>query len=460
MAQANGHPNAHKSPTGPSVDDITKRLVELVRPEKKTEAQALIGKLQKALQTYHELDALSLTNLRKVVAEEVKAAITASKTPEPKTWAAVASQGLPQSLATQPKKVVPARLQREILVRAVGHTANQTKRTPHEVVQAVNQASAKKGAIAARVLPSGDTIVTFETVAQKEWHSANSGWIQQAFGQQAKEAHRSFAILLKGLLRKDLQGLTEDEFQKELGLQSVDKVKFRLPKDLERKRATVLVALRNQEEARRACDNGVVWRSQVWDCEPYWAALDPVQCFKCWKWGHIQRYCPQKEALCPRCGTKAHGEGGKAGEALCPTYNGHPTRCPTCGGPHTAWSRTCPQGAKVREEAKEAYPHRPRTFEATAKLAGPTFTFVASQATQVAQEDDGFQEVARKRKRGRPTYIEVAGRDPLQARLAAIPSSLPSSIPTSQCSQPSQPDQATQATQAVQATSIPSDKQW
>jgi hypothetical protein len=58
---------------------------------------------------------------------------------------------------------------------------------------------------------------------------------QQASGQQAKEAYRSFAILLKGLLRKDLRGLTEDEFQQELGLQSVDKVKFRLPKDLERR---------------------------------------------------------------------------------------------------------------------------------------------------------------------------------------------------------------------------------
>jgi hypothetical protein len=48
-------------------------------------------------------------------------------------------------------------------------------------------------------------------------------------------SYRSFAILLKGLLRKDLRGLTEDEFQQELGLQSVDKVKFRLPKDLERR---------------------------------------------------------------------------------------------------------------------------------------------------------------------------------------------------------------------------------
>ena len=236
---------------------------------------------------------------------------------------------------------------------------------------------------------------------------------------------------MKGLSKKDLQGLTEGEFQQELGLRSVDRVKFRLPKDPERRKATVLVALRDQEEARRACDNGVVWRAQIWDCEPYWAALDPTQCFKCWKWGHIQRYCPQKEALCPRCGTKAHGEGGKAGEALCPTHSGQSTRCATCGGPHTAWSRACPQGARAREGAKEAYPHRPKTFEALAKPPSPAFAFQSSQTVQANQGDDGFQEVARKRKRGRPTYIEVAGRDPSQARLARTPSSQPVSQPTS-----------------------------
>ena len=178
-------------------------------------------------------------------------------------------------------------------MRATSNTANnKARKTPQEVVQAVNQASTKKGAIAARILPSGDTIITFESVALREWHSANSSWIQQAFGQQAKEAQQTFAILLKGLLRKDLQGLKEEDFQAELGLRSVDKVKFRLPKDPVKKRATILVALTDLEEARRACDNGVVWRSQVWDCEPYWAILDPIQCFKCWKWGYIQRYCP------------------------------------------------------------------------------------------------------------------------------------------------------------------------
>ncbi|KAK4119386.1 hypothetical protein N657DRAFT_707448 [Parathielavia appendiculata] len=41
------------------------------------------------------------------------------------------------------------------------------------------------------------------------------------------------------------------------------------------------------------------------NCEPYWLALQASQCYKCWSWGHTQRFC-KKSALCPRCGTAAH----------------------------------------------------------------------------------------------------------------------------------------------------------
>ena len=70
--------------------------------------------------------------------------------------------------------------------------------------------------------------------------------------------------------------MTEEDFQQELGLRSVERVKFRIPTHPERRKATVIVAFRDQEEARKACDGGVVWKAQVWDCEPYWATLDPT----------------------------------------------------------------------------------------------------------------------------------------------------------------------------------------
>ena len=102
-------------------------------------------------------------------------------------------------------------------------------------------------------MPIGDTVSTLSDLATKEWHTQNTQWIQQAFGNQAKEGRKTYAILVKGLRKAELQGVTEEAFGKELGLQTVDKVNFRLPNRPEFTRATVLVALESQAEARQAC---------------------------------------------------------------------------------------------------------------------------------------------------------------------------------------------------------------
>ena len=226
-------------------------------------------------------------------------------------------------------------------------------------------------------------VVTFCNNQTKQWHSTNLQWIQQAFGTQATEAKKTTAVLLKGLRKSDLQGVTEQAFQADLG-PAVETVRFRAPRDPKATRATALVAFKSLEEARTACNQGLLWRAQLFDCEPYWDMLRPTQCYKCWAWGHIQRYC-QKQALCGRCVTKAHGEGGRAGEAQCPTHQGTATyRCAGCGGDHPAWARECPRKQKALATAREAYQYRPRTFEPAAQPPSrPTAT--ATQPTQPTQ---------------------------------------------------------------------------
>ena len=59
---------------------------------------------------------------------------------------------------------------------------------------------------------------------------------------------------MKGLRRGELAGVIEEDFRKEIGFQSVDRVKFRLPKNPEFTRATALVTFASQEEAQKACD--------------------------------------------------------------------------------------------------------------------------------------------------------------------------------------------------------------
>ncbi|KAL2195620.1 hypothetical protein P885DRAFT_70243 [Corynascus similis CBS 632.67] len=253
----------HSSNPPPDIEAIKKivdGLIVLASPEARGTAKgmgqdllAAVRKICNAAQT--QTRNISLANLRKVVAEEVKAAVTGAQ--DKRSWAAVASQGNTQTQTTTPTKIVPARLNKEILVRGRGMPVDLARRTPQETVQA------------------------------------------EAFGQQAEENKRTFAVLLKGIWKQDLQGTTEETFSKEIGLRTVDKVKFRVPKHQEATRATVLVALTSQEEARKACDEGVIWRAQLLDCEPYWAALNP--------------YC-RSTPLCPWCGTKAYREGGRDGE--------------------------------------------------------------------------------------------------------------------------------------------------
>jgi hypothetical protein len=136
--------------------------------------------------------------------------------------------------------------------------ADLAKRTPAEIIQAINQVSTKKGAITARKLPSGDIVVTFNDSTTRDWYNRNGQWVQQAFGEQAKEARRTFAVLVKGLKRLDLQGTTEEAFGAEVGLKTINKVKFRLPNSPELTWATALITIESQEEARRAYDQGIV----------------------------------------------------------------------------------------------------------------------------------------------------------------------------------------------------------
>ena len=381
-------------------------------------AKVVKREVEKALAEVRE----DMQKFWKEVQEQKKKENPAPAAAAARSWATVlAGEGDP------PKKIIPGRLAREILVRGSTEPA-LARRSPQEIVQAVNKASERKGAIAARKLPSGDVIITFQDAGTRDWHAKSGGWIGAAFGETAKEAKRTFAVLVKGMLKRDLKDVTEAVFGKELGLTSVEKVKYRIPTTEGVTRATVLVALTSQEEAKKVCEEGAVWRAQMLNCEPYCPALQATQCYKCWGWGHTQRFC-KKTALCPRCGTAAHGEGGRAGEAQCPTHgNTVPLRCTSCTGKHPAWVRWCPEAVKARGAAREAYHFRPRTFELASQQQQQqreqqqkiqhTFQGVPT----LEEAGDGFQEVGRrKRPRGRPPGMVAgqgeAGRDPRQGKL-------------------------------------------
>jgi hypothetical protein len=407
------------------IDEFVRRIgkmrtrVEVLEERGPPSKGADLGALQKAI-TEEVQKAIGV--LKEEVQEVKKALIKgSSQVIEPgiraRSWAAVAAE-------EPPKKVIPGRIGKEVLIRGSVAPAI-TRRSPQEIVQAINGASEKKGAVAARKLPSGDVVITFQEAKIKEWHTedANSGWIQKAFGEEAKEAKRTFAVLVKGILKRDLKDMTEAEFGKAIGLTTIERVKFRIPTMGGITRATALVTMTSEEEAKKACDEGVFWRAQILHCEPYWAVLQTTQCYKCWGWGHTQRFC-RKSALCPRCGITAHGEGGRAGEAQCPTHDNQVSlRCSNCTGKHPAWVRWCPEAVKARNAAREAYQYRPRTFDLTLLKQQNQKQRQPPEARQVTFQggDEEYQVVGRKRPRGRPPSMAVAmeraAKDPRQGKL-------------------------------------------
>jgi hypothetical protein len=73
----------------------------------------------------------------------------------------------------------------------------------------------------------------------------------------------------------------------------------------------------------------------------------------------MAKWC-RESARCGRCAASAH----EGGEEKCPSNTGEvPVRCPTCGGNHRVWERSCQEANRRWDAAREAYAHRPARFE-------------------------------------------------------------------------------------------------
>ena len=119
---------------------------------------------------------------------------------EPRTWAIVVAGGLGvgPAKAVVPAKVVPARQTREVIIRTREQREDLAKRTPQQVIDAITRTAHKTGAVAARRLRSGDTVVTFNTGTKKEFLK-DTNWVGQAFGEGAAIVQRTYAVLAKGV---------------------------------------------------------------------------------------------------------------------------------------------------------------------------------------------------------------------------------------------------------------------
>ena len=339
-------------------------------------------------------------NIIKVIRSEVKIAVqtairetntTPALATTPRTWASIAGSkpwGGGALTAQEPCIVVPARREREVVIRK--GEENSSQRTPVEVVRAVNSALGNDEAIAARRLQSGDTLITFKEAANA--YKIDDAWIAEAFGTAASRARRQLTIVVRRLPQKQVRAANAQPetfltaLQSANGCTDICRVQPRMPQRSEF--ATLLIGCRTVETAQRLCRNGLLWEAQIFDCEPYYAEAEVRQCYKCFRFGHHAHFC-KAHARCGHCAAAAHA----GGEAACPQFApSAKKRCVNCGGSHTAWTRSCPDWIKQRKSADEAYAHRPRQFEVAGNCSFQPQTAVATQLSRKSDiiDDDGF----------------------------------------------------------------------
>jgi len=140
-----------------SYGDLLKLFKDYVIPGKE---EGFVVKLREVLETRRDASGTStvaeLNHLRTTVetlAKTIEKAISGPGNTSKQTWAAVAAKDVRstgEGAAYAPKVVVPERRTREIVIRAPGQSEDLAKRTPAQVVEAVNKAMGGDSAVAAR----------------------------------------------------------------------------------------------------------------------------------------------------------------------------------------------------------------------------------------------------------------------------------------------------------------------
>ena len=279
------------------------------------------------------------------------------------TWAKVAAGAWQGPTA----KALPQRRNKEVVIRAGEEQEPAMKeRKPIAIVTAVNVALPGAKAIAARKLPSGDVVVTFDEKLPEGVEG--EGWVTKAFGNAAKLQRREIAVIAKGISLTRIKEIHEDNALLTTLRQAcpeLNRCKKMIPKNPSARFGSVLLHVSTPAAAQKLCNDGLLWEAQIFNCEPFASDVRVKQCFGCFSYGHIAAHC-QKGARCGCCGSSKHPEG----EDACPVKTqGAAPKCANCGGKHRAWEKACPIGRDMMERAKAAYAVRPRRFQTTEEAA-------------------------------------------------------------------------------------------
>ena len=303
-----------------------------------------------------------LTDLIKGIAKQPKtptsyADVLRSKGDTPTT-------GRPDSQRVQP---VPARRARELVVAPGTETATQKHRTSLELVRDINSATNGSGdVIAARRLPSGDVLVAFQSVLEKQkWEDRLE--VLQTFGIGARFRTREYTVLAHGVQVRSVNQADQTRAIEAIysqnprlrGLVRIVRVGWAKKTLKAGKRLAALhIGIAEPDQANLLIDTGLLMDSELHDCELFDSSCYITQCFKCYQYNHTAKHC-KSVARCGFCGVASHSsqDCGKKDDRTA----FHCIPCRKQG--HVSWARECPIRRRQVEKAQQAYACRPSKFQ-------------------------------------------------------------------------------------------------
>ena len=109
---------------------------------------------------------------------------------------------------------------------------------------------------------------------------------------------------------------------------------------------------------------------------------NPQRCFRCQRYGHVNRTCKSRHEVCPNCGSTDHVN---SQENPCTASS----KCVNCQGDHPAYSRGCPKW-KIEKKVQEIKVTQAVTFPEARRIAEglvgqPTYANVSKISLQQSQ---------------------------------------------------------------------------
>jgi hypothetical protein len=314
----------------------------------------------------------------------------------PATYAAVL-KNLPALSGPPAVREIPTRLARELVVACPDASPQDRGRPVKQIVEEINKlkgSTVPGKVLAARRLPSGDVLITTDTAEAKEQLERSQNWLP-AVGQTAIVNRRRFTVLVHGMRTSALDCSKQEDAVKELLGQNqhlrgrVEILRARWPRravKLGKPVSHLIVDVATPAQANLLIEEGLLFHSELKDCELYHGDCRLTQCFNCQSYGHTAKVCRGTQK-CGACAAPGHSDHNCA-------LKGKPSahRCANCNLGHPAWSSKCKERKEQIGKARLAYATRPRMFALTTNYnprantrlpTPPPFSF--SQASQTPQ---------------------------------------------------------------------------